>query len=85
MAKARATADATLPVPALRCRVMDGTRQHTGRILAARRLIDPVFLGTPLFRCEALEPRLGCTVSIKLEPANPVCSFSGCSSSTPAW
>jgi threonine dehydratase len=54
---------------------MDGTRLDTGRILAARRLIDPVFLGTPLFRCEALEPALGCTVSIKLETANPVRSF----------
>jgi threonine dehydratase len=45
--------------------------------MAARRLIDPVFLGTPLFRCEALEPELGCTVSIKLETANPVRSFKG--------
>ena len=38
-------------------------------------MIDPVFLGTPLYRCEALEPGLGCTVSIKLETANPVRSF----------
>ncbi|MGD0377205.1 MAG: pyridoxal-phosphate dependent enzyme [Streptosporangiaceae bacterium] len=30
---------------------------------------------TPLYRCEALEPDLGCTVSIKLETANPVRSF----------
>ena len=45
------------------------------RIRAARRVIDPVFLGTPLYRCEALEPGLGCTVSIKLETANPVRSF----------
>ncbi|WUB23287.1 pyridoxal-phosphate dependent enzyme [Streptomyces chartreusis] len=44
---------------------------------AARRVIDPVFLDTPLFRCEALEPALGCTVSIKLETANPVRSFKG--------
>ena len=35
----------------------------------------PGFLGTPLYRCEALEPGLGCTVSIKLETANPVRSF----------
>ena len=45
------------------------------RIRAARRVIDPVFLDTPLYRCEALEPGLGCTVSIKLETANPVRSF----------
>jgi len=38
-------------------------------------VIDPVFLGTPLYRCEALEPGLGCMVSIKLETANPVRSF----------
>ena len=38
-------------------------------------MIDPVFLDTPLYRCEALEPDLGCTVSIKLETANPVRSF----------
>ena len=40
-------------------------------------MIDPVFLDTPLFRCEALEPGLGCEVSIKLETANPVRSFKG--------
>ncbi|WP_413788139.1 threonine/serine dehydratase [Streptomyces chartreusis] len=53
------------------------TRLNTSRIRAARRVIDPVFLDTPLFRCEALEPALGCTVSIKLETANPVRSFKG--------
>lgn len=35
----------------------------------------PDFLDTPLYRCEALEPGLGCAVSIKLETANPVRSF----------
>ncbi|MEU5286033.1 pyridoxal-phosphate dependent enzyme [Streptomyces sp. NPDC020755] len=54
---------------------MQETRLNTARIRAARRVIDPVFLGTPLYRCEALEPGLGCTVSIKLETANPVRSF----------
>ncbi|MFG2954706.1 threonine/serine dehydratase [Streptomyces sp. NPDC048291] len=54
---------------------MQGTRLDTGRIRAARRVIDPVFLDTPLYRCEALEPGLGCAVSIKLETANPVRSF----------
>jgi threonine dehydratase len=51
------------------------TRLDTDRIRAARRVIDPVFLGTPLYRCEALEPVMGCAVSIKLETANPVRSF----------
>ncbi|WP_327401675.1 pyridoxal-phosphate dependent enzyme [Streptomyces sp. NBC_01288] len=56
---------------------MQQTRLDTDRIRAARRVIDPVFLGTPLYRCEALEPGLGCAVSIKLETANPVRSFKG--------
>jgi threonine dehydratase len=51
------------------------TRLDTDRIRAAREVIDPVFLGTPLYRCQALEPVLGCGVSIKLETANPVGSF----------
>jgi threonine dehydratase len=34
-----------------------------------------MFLDTPFYRCDALEPRLGCAVSIKLETANPVRSF----------
>ncbi len=54
---------------------MPQTRLDTARIRAARRVIDPVFLGTPLYRCQALEPGLGCAVSIKLETANPVRSF----------
>ncbi|MGB6576988.1 MAG: threonine dehydratase, partial [Streptosporangiaceae bacterium] len=54
---------------------MQQTRLDTARIWAARRVIDPVFLDTPLYRCEALEPGLGCVVSIKLETANPVRSF----------
>jgi threonine dehydratase len=53
------------------------TRLDTGRIHEARQLIDPVFLNTPLYRCEALEPALGCAVSVKLETANPVRSFKG--------
>ena len=56
---------------------MQPTRLDTARIQAARRVIDPVFLDTPLYRCEALEPVLDCTVSIKLETANPVRSFKG--------
>ncbi|KDN18004.1 threonine ammonia-lyase [Amycolatopsis rifamycinica] len=56
---------------------MPDTRLDLARIQAARRVIDPVFLDTPLYRCEALEPVLGCAVSIKLETANPVRSFKG--------
>ncbi|WP_242902836.1 threonine ammonia-lyase [Actinomadura terrae] len=51
------------------------TRLDTGRIRAARRVIDPLFLDTPQYRCEGLEPELGCAVSVKLETANPVRSF----------
>ncbi|WP_328594121.1 threonine ammonia-lyase [Actinomadura macrotermitis] len=54
---------------------MQETRLDTDRIRAARGMIDPVFLDTPLYRCEALESRLGCAVSVKLETANPVRSF----------
>ncbi|MFI5554613.1 threonine/serine dehydratase [Streptomyces sp. NPDC051738] len=60
---------------ALRCCVVLETRLDTDRIRAARQVIDPVFLDTPLYRCEALESGLGCAVSIKLETANPVRSF----------
>lgn len=59
---------------ALRCCVVE-TRLDINRIRAARTVIDPTFLDTPLYRCEPLEPDLGCTVSIKLETANPVRSF----------
>jgi threonine dehydratase len=53
------------------------TRLDIDRIRAARRVIDPAFLDTPLYRCDALGRELGCTVSIKLETANPVRSFKG--------
>ncbi len=59
----------------LGCCPVQKTRLDTARIRAARRTIDPVFLDTPLYRCEALEPVLGCAVSLKLETANPVRSF----------
>lgn len=54
---------------------MVATRLDLERIRAARQVIDPIFLGTPMFTCDALGRRLGCTVSIKLETANPVRSF----------
>jgi threonine dehydratase len=51
------------------------TRLDLDRIHAARRVIDPIFLNSPMYRCDALGRQLGCTVSIKLETANPVRSF----------
>ncbi|WP_112268703.1 threonine ammonia-lyase [Lentzea terrae] len=51
------------------------TRLDLDRIHAARSVIDPVYLNTPMYRCDALGRQLGCTVSIKLETANPVRSF----------
>jgi threonine dehydratase len=51
------------------------TRLDLERIRSARRVIDPVFLDTPLYECESLGRRLGCVVSVKLETANPVRSF----------
>jgi threonine dehydratase len=58
-------------------RVVQATRLDMDRIRAAREVIDPVFLDSPLYRCEALEPLLGCAINIKLETANPVRSFKG--------
>jgi threonine dehydratase len=51
------------------------TRLDLARIRSARGVIDPVFLDTPQYRCDALGRQLGCAVSIKLETANPVRSF----------
>lgn len=53
------------------------TRMHLDRIHAARRVIDPLFLDTPLYVCEGLGSLLGCELSVKLETANPVRSFKG--------
>jgi threonine dehydratase len=69
-----ANPEGTAPA-ALRCCAVQQTRLDMARIRAVGRVIDPVFLDTPLYRCEALEPGLGCAVSIKLETANPVRSF----------
>jgi threonine dehydratase len=52
-------------------------RLDLGRIRAAGDVIDPVFLDSPLYQCDALGRQLGCAVSIKLETANPVRSFKG--------
>src|SRR3954465_14331208 len=54
---------------------MLATRLDLDRIRAARRVIAPMLLDPPLYQCDALGRELGCTVSIKLETANPVRSF----------
>lgn len=51
------------------------TRLDLDRIHAASNMIDPIFLNTPMYRCDALGREIGCTMSIKLETANPVRSF----------
>jgi threonine dehydratase len=55
--------------------LMQKTRLDIARIRAARQVIDPVFLNTPLYDCETLEPDLGCALSLKVETMNPVRSF----------
>jgi threonine dehydratase len=47
------------------------------RIRAARGLIDPVFLDTPLYPSAPLDDALGCSVLLKVETLNPVRSFKG--------
>ncbi|HEY4964673.1 MAG TPA: threonine/serine dehydratase [Candidatus Saccharimonadales bacterium] len=43
----------------------------------AARIIDPIFLNTPQFRCEPLENVLGCQLLLKIETMNPTRSFKG--------
>jgi threonine dehydratase len=52
-------------------------RLDLGRILLARTQINPVFLGTPQYECEALSSALGCRVILKVETLNPTRSFKG--------
>jgi threonine dehydratase len=46
-------------------------------ILAARAVIDPVFLDSPLMTHPALDDALGCAVTLKVETLNPIRSFKG--------
>lgn len=48
-----------------------------GGILAARDLIDPVFLNSPQMRHPALDEALGGAVTLKVETLNPIRSFKG--------
>ncbi len=49
-------------------------REH---IQQAMDVIDPVFLHTPQYRAEALEPILDCRLVVKVETLNPIRSFKG--------
>jgi threonine dehydratase len=52
-------------------------RLQLARIAQAMEIIDPVFLHTPQFRAESLEPILGCRLVVKVETLNPIRSFKG--------
>ena len=68
---------ATASLPAV---VSDPCPDHRIGLDAIRRaaaVIDPVFLRSPQYRCGALEDRLGCRLTLKLETANPVRCFKG--------
>lgn len=60
--------------------VSDPCPDHRIGLEAIRRaaaIIDPVFLRSPQYRCGALEDRLGCRLTLKLETTNPVRTFKG--------
>jgi threonine dehydratase len=46
-------------------------------IVAAHRVIDPVFLNSPQYEYEPLNEVLGCRVILKIETQNPIRSFKG--------
>ena len=52
-------------------------RLSLDNIADAARRIDPVFLHSPQYECEALSHSLGCSLSLKLETANPIRCFKG--------
>lgn len=52
-------------------------RLRLARIADAMGVIDPVFLNTPQYRAESLEPLLGCRLVVKVETLNPIRSFKG--------
>lgn len=58
----------------------DPLRHHRlslANIAGAADLIDPVFLHTPQYECEALSAEIGCHLTLKIETANPIRSFKG--------
>ena len=52
-------------------------RLSVDRIAQAAGVIDPVFLNSPQFRVESLEPILDCRLVVKVETLNPIRSFKG--------
>ncbi len=52
-------------------------RLSLDRIVQAAGVIDPVFLNSPQFRVESLEPMLDCRLVVKVETLNPIRSFKG--------
>lgn len=52
-------------------------RLRLDNVLRAAALIDPVFLDSPQFNCEPLGESLACSITLKLETANPIRSFKG--------
>ena len=66
-----------VPRPLIPDDPLPGHRLSLSAIRRACDVIDPVFLGSPQYRCEPLEDVLGCAVTLKLETANPIRSFKG--------
>lgn len=54
-----------------------GHRLSLERIRRASLAIDPVFLHSPQFDCEALSEALGCRLTLKVETLNPIRCFKG--------
>jgi threonine dehydratase len=57
--------------------VTETSRLSLEHIAQAAAVIDPVFLESPQFRAESLEPQLGCRLVVKVETLNPIRSFKG--------
>jgi threonine dehydratase len=52
-------------------------RIRLSAIVDALSAIDPVFLNSPQYDCEPLSEVLGCSLTLKIETANPIRSFKG--------
>ncbi len=52
-------------------------RLSLANIARAAGVIDPVFLHSPQYDCEALSAEIGCHLTLKVETANPIRSFKG--------
>jgi threonine dehydratase len=56
---------------------MPNHRLSLAQIRRAMNVIDPVFLHSPQYNCEALSNAVGCALTLKVETANPIRSFKG--------